>query len=1244
MITQTDLNISNISYTNKDFQSIITELYEYAKKLSSLWDPSSTNESDAGVILLKLLAFIGDKNNYNIDENILQAFMPSVSQISQMRQLCEMNAFQMSSYVSAIAPISIVYKGDDLGEDESFVLPKFTTQLSDINNTVTFSLLNDAVIRGGQVVNSDIKAIQGKAYQLTVGNSTIIQLSNLDDNNRLYLPSKNVAENGIFVYNADNSTSLNEPWEQVTNLNITGLSDKSYKFGYNSTLNLPYIEFPENITTTIGTGLVVWYILSDGVQGNIASNVLYKVASPTKFKVDNTEKEIDVSLNEDGISKLSVTNTSSTSSGADPNTINEAYNKFKKVAGTFSTLVTCRDYANALYNKISSQTSKNLVSNVQVSDRRDDINFSRNIITLNRDGIAKISLNDYTNITPFDLMVYALNPIVSDYNIQSYKNSYQPASYQVLLEAKASLEENQTISHTLKDLINDFPTSADGRIFLLKNMYTLNGKIITNSKVNKFEQQTILTNIKTALVKNFNSRELEYGYEIPFDSLIDIIKNSDSRIKTVSLEEPIINTNVVVKDSKNTNGFRIIKDFVGTDASGNNYYIDIIAKNVLEGKVNLFNTDETFSYDYGQSIYSVSNDDETTSIGPELNSLIKLDTEVLVDSQDIVSADGYTLNKNEVIQLVAPNLTTELTYTYGTNYLFNSQSTTEIGKDVEYELAPGETLKLNYTDSNEIEHNITYTQGDIIKTNFALVAGNPTSGGVTIGAEKYYQLTAQQTIQKRNVASTDIKFNGVIPNQLPCYWLRNNEGNVLFLESDFDKATNSYETILNANEYFIYTNPSKTELVILGSGTKLTVTSLNSSPVNSDWKNKQKTLSIADITSSGLTSFEAVGWNYINNTKFTVTELQILTLTEGDNIRIIEDESTTKLSGDIGNEFTPISSESSIKYTLSSSDATKGEQPLSSYSIPSVSWEIRSRLDIEAGDNLFQTLYDNQSVTFYYGDISSPTSIHIKGNNDANKAPSFTFDRYLNLVGGKGVSVLVLYFSDSGEENYVPEVNAFVLKSVSTTLYGDTEPLSSTLNAQNLYNVSLKGNSSLQFSTLLLPNKVELISIYYNKTSNETLQISSTLGSTSQPTSLIRVYNSGKEFSKTLTLDATGLYTIEVNTDYDMADTLILNFVTSGISDVTSSLLLSKPIISSGINSIFNLTSEQQTTLLSKINSLSNNLFFYNYTVLNSDNIDSSDFSSPYTLWSVNNIANKFTLAEIDFDTFNINIAKSSQL
>ena len=79
MYTEKDFEISNKSYTNKDFESIYPELLDLVKTLTTKWDPSTSNESDPGVLLIKLAAIIADKLNYNLDKNILELFPLSVT-------------------------------------------------------------------------------------------------------------------------------------------------------------------------------------------------------------------------------------------------------------------------------------------------------------------------------------------------------------------------------------------------------------------------------------------------------------------------------------------------------------------------------------------------------------------------------------------------------------------------------------------------------------------------------------------------------------------------------------------------------------------------------------------------------------------------------------------------------------------------------------------------------------------------------------------------------------------------------------------------------------------------------------------------------------------------------------------------------------------------------------------------------------------------------------------------------------
>jgi hypothetical protein len=74
--------------------------------------------------------------------------------------------------------------------------------------------------------------------------------------------------------------------------------------------------------------------------------------------------------------------------------------------------------------------------------------------------------------------------------------------------------------------------------YVYKNFYTLNGKIVTYHKVTDIQAQDIEDNVKKALFKKYNARNVDFGQSIDYDDIISTIQNADTRIKTVILSEP----------------------------------------------------------------------------------------------------------------------------------------------------------------------------------------------------------------------------------------------------------------------------------------------------------------------------------------------------------------------------------------------------------------------------------------------------------------------------------------------------------------------------------------------------------------------------------------------------------------------------------------------------------------------------------------------------------------------------------
>ena len=156
-----------------------------AGRLSERWDPTSTNESDPGIVILKALTGIADKLNYNIDKNILEAFMPTAAQEDSMRKLCDMLGYNVKYYRSAETTATIKYHNSDPSEEEAAIMnthtklaiPKFTVltngdqdinyfttnqtdlYISNLIPSVTVSCMEGQIVKCESIVDNNVITI-----------------------------------------------------------------------------------------------------------------------------------------------------------------------------------------------------------------------------------------------------------------------------------------------------------------------------------------------------------------------------------------------------------------------------------------------------------------------------------------------------------------------------------------------------------------------------------------------------------------------------------------------------------------------------------------------------------------------------------------------------------------------------------------------------------------------------------------------------------------------------------------------------------------------------------------------------------------------------------------------------------------------------------------------------------------------------------------------------------------------------
>lgn len=376
-----------ISYTNLDFAAIYTETLDLIKQLTYKWDPSISDESDPGVILVKLSALLADKLNYNIDKNVLETFPLSVTQDGNARQLYDQLGYYMDWYQSGSTAVAINWTGDTTGEILTYRIPKFTP-ICDLEQTAnkrytiigvegaTGNIVSDVLIStDGNPVTALV--MEGFPVQYQFEGETVITSQMVDPvSRRLYFTSRYVSQNGVFIKNTTQENYAD--WKRVNNLYEHTYNELRYIFGYDSQTDTCYLEFPDNYAELIGSGIEITYLLVDPTGGDVIAQELTQLMAPLQVRAEGAnESATPITLDNNN---LKIINYLASSGHADIEGINEAYINYKRTVGTFKTLITLRDFLNYIRSE-----DLNVCSNAFVCDRTNDVQSVYKIMNKGKD-------------------------------------------------------------------------------------------------------------------------------------------------------------------------------------------------------------------------------------------------------------------------------------------------------------------------------------------------------------------------------------------------------------------------------------------------------------------------------------------------------------------------------------------------------------------------------------------------------------------------------------------------------------------------------------------------------------------------------------------------------------------------------------------------------------------------------------------------------------------------------------------
>lgn len=769
--------LSNLSYINKDFNSLWNEILETVPKLTDKWVPSEANESDPLLVLLKELAIFADKNNYNVDKNILERFPATLTQLRSAYNVYDDLGYTPDWYISATTPITINFdnrtdNGIIFGSEKfpaallPVTLPLRFKMVSDDKSNIVYTLFQDFIVETTNATTRQIFAMEGKINDLTINGKTQLTSLNLDSQNRLYFTQTNIAQNGILISNYSDFSDiaydekqnlLISQWQRVDNINQWPSGSYVYKLGINSVTGSVYIQFPEDIGRLIGDGIYVKYLLSSGEQGNMGKGTISKFLNTFN------------SLGDYAISNESFTlfNSQIVQNGRDPLDIEDMRKQFNKVIGVFNTLVTLRDYENYLY-EYQNNLGEYIVSNVRVSDRFHDLTGSITYKHLNslgeiEDVTETVEDDNGTTMTPYNLKFYPLYPYDYSGDREAFNQCFETdvrARSSLLNNCENAVEEAKCISH---DIIGISGTP----IFI---PYDLEGQIFLQNQVSSIEAADILRKVNTQLYAKLNPRELEWGKMLNYSTVVETIKSADSRIQYVAL-----------------NAIQYDKPISPTMTPS------VEIRNVEAGN-KAFTQYKDFAYYYNQTDFNYYPSSDVK--------IAKIETRVDLSSQ---SKDNYTVGPNETFNILVPNYVTKTTYS---NYLYvkSSPSVAFVANAI-LPLPEGTTLEFYETKDSE-KPVATITSPANLRCNKTVTIGSQL---FNMGSSYVIEVLQEDTgkIRSTEAINTDNDANQIV------YVCTNSEN----LSEALKKTDNSY-TLL-PGEYLFYTDEYGLELGVFGEGTTL---------------------------------------------------------------------------------------------------------------------------------------------------------------------------------------------------------------------------------------------------------------------------------------------------------------------------------------------------------------------------------------------------------------------------------------
>lgn len=306
------------AYDRRDANSILSYLQSKAEEISNgQWTDFSNG--DIGTILLKLIAYMADMNNYQIDKGLSELYIDTLHERESALSLVKLIGYEPKGYKSARVSIDLSLEPGYAVENGT-IIPRYSVFTDDSRN-ISFCNVKEQQWYANK---AEFVVFEGNY------SSETRVMSEVDENARLYLNAPNIDIETMTLSIAGDVIA------RVDNV-LTDISNQLKYSVHISSDSKMYIQLPSYWKDLLSTSssLKIEYLLTQGATGNIGSHILTKVYNTINAGIQDRYIKVDNNLASTG--------------AADPESIEEIQKGAPMYASTMNTLVTLEDIQLAKY-------------------------------------------------------------------------------------------------------------------------------------------------------------------------------------------------------------------------------------------------------------------------------------------------------------------------------------------------------------------------------------------------------------------------------------------------------------------------------------------------------------------------------------------------------------------------------------------------------------------------------------------------------------------------------------------------------------------------------------------------------------------------------------------------------------------------------------------------------------------------------------------------------------------------------